>query len=583
MGSAAGIFTSAVNVPQREVWAAVRAVWASAFTPLVAAYARAVPGTATPSLAIAVIVQRFVAGQRATIYTRPPRGPLVDDVWVQRDSTLTHGTRDAHDPLITLALAAERAVAATAGADVELILDGEAIWLVQARPLAHPPTRRPTRAPPDSLLAALRSRSDGPWHWDIAHNPSPLSSAQSGLVELVDRAGLGAYHLATVAGYLYAQRRATTHSALEITNAEQLEREFVRLESAMAKTLDENPPTLAAALDSYLAFYEIWADQVAPLLAASRASVARVVASIPKDRIELHRALHRRLTQRPHSVAARIAATARGEIKVSTLLDEVGDFAPAWDVAVPTYREQPEALHAAVAAPCIAEPAPADDLGSFVNAGELALACAAVSLGERDDWYFARAQAMVRHALLVTSQRLHLAEDDVFWLPFEDLTADDHWIDIDQLHARARAARNAAARAQQWSMPLTIGGDATFAAMATNDAESWLGHGDGPRVTGIVARVGLADGDSSTATIAPGAVAVARAITPALAVWLRGARAIVSDAGDPLDHGAAIAREFSIPFVSGAAGVWAALEQGDVIEVDGDAGIVRRVTSHPEA
>ena len=578
VGSAAGIFSSAVDVAHADVWSAIRAVWASAFTPLVAAYARATPGTAAPSLAIAVIVQRFISGQRVTIYTRPPRNPTADDVWLQRGGKLTHETRATREPLVTAALTAERVIDATDGADVELIVEGQKIWIVQARPIVHPPARRPALAPPDSLLAALRARGNGTWHWDVAHNPAPLSLAQTGLVELVERHGLGAYHLATVAGYLYAQRREDAHAAIAVTSASLLEREFARLETAMEKILDGEIPSLPAALNGYLAFYAIWADEVAPLLAAARTAVARVVASLPRERADLQRMLRRQLTRRPHSVAARIAAAARGEITFATLLDEVGDFSPAWDVATPTYREQPDALRAAIAAPWSNDDdVQADDLDAHVDARELALAYAAVSLGERDDRYFARAQAMVRRALLATAQRLQLPDDDVFWLPFDALTTDADHVDVVDLHARARAARSAATRAQKWSMPLTIGGgggddDGPFAA----DLDSWTGHGDGAVVTGVVSRVGEADAVATA--IAPGAIAVARTITPSLAVWLRGARAIVSDAGDPLDHGAAIAREFSIPFVAGAAGVWAALQQGDVIEVNGDAGIIRRIT-----
>ncbi len=75
----------------------------------------------------------------------------------------------------------------------------------------------------------------------------------------------------------------------------------------------------------------------------------------------------------------------------------------------------------------------------------------------------------------------------------------------------------------------------------------------------------------------PGRVVVARAITPAIAVLVPGAAGLVSETGGILAHGAAIARELGIPFVVGCSGVWNALVDGDRVEIDGDAGVVRRL------
>jgi phosphoenolpyruvate-protein kinase (PTS system EI component) len=79
-----------------------------------------------------------------------------------------------------------------------------------------------------------------------------------------------------------------------------------------------------------------------------------------------------------------------------------------------------------------------------------------------------------------------------------------------------------------------------------------------------------------TVAVAAGAIAVTRAVTPALAIALEGAAAIVSEYGTPLDHGAAMARELQIPCVVGVPGVYDALVDGEWISVDGDAGTVTR-------
>lgn len=79
------------------------------------------------------------------------------------------------------------------------------------------------------------------------------------------------------------------------------------------------------------------------------------------------------------------------------------------------------------------------------------------------------------------------------------------------------------------------------------------------------------------ATVRRGAIVVAAAITPAMALVIEGAAAMVCEHGSLLDHGAAMARELGIPCVVGCAGIVDAVSDGDWIEVDGDGGRVRRI------
>jgi pyruvate,water dikinase len=67
-----------------------------------------------------------------------------------------------------------------------------------------------------------------------------------------------------------------------------------------------------------------------------------------------------------------------------------------------------------------------------------------------------------------------------------------------------------------------------------------------------------------------GDVIVTRAITPALAVFVIGCAAIISETGGPLDHGAAIARELGIPFIVGCKDAWSLLRDGMHVTIDGD-------------
>src|SRR5262245_31576804 len=59
-GAGAGVFASQVDVAAADVWGAIRAVWASALSPLAAAYARR---RGAARVEVGVIVQRFVPGR----------------------------------------------------------------------------------------------------------------------------------------------------------------------------------------------------------------------------------------------------------------------------------------------------------------------------------------------------------------------------------------------------------------------------------------------------------------------------------------------------------------------------------------
>ena len=68
-----------------------------------------------------------------------------------------------------------------------------------------------------------------------------------------------------------------------------------------------------------------------------------------------------------------------------------------------------------------------------------------------------------------------------------------------------------------------------------------------------------------------------RAVTPALAVFIAGCAALVSETGGLLDHGAALARELGVPCVVGCTDAWSQLLDGTMVLVDGDAGTVAKL------
>lgn len=587
-GAAPGVGRSIAGVAPDDVWAAVRAVWVASLTPLVMLYARARAGQAHTAgdaagdadaglAAPGVVVQRLLGGARTTVYTRPPGRPTADEVWLDvGDGPPRRTDRADADPVVALALAAERAIEAGTGADVELVAgDDGTWWIVQARPLVHPPPRPRRLPPPPLVLAPLRTPVRA-WRRDVTHNPDPLSAAQAGLCERVERAAVAPFHLAVVAGFLYAAPRAGTPAVPAPRTAGELEARYGASAAVVDRALAGADVTLAGALAAYVEAYRELVADIGPTIAAARAVLVERLIAGGADRRRAERQAAELAPRRPSSLVAAVAAVARGELDRAALLALTGDLSPLWDVASPTFAETPLLLDDAVERararplPIFEAPVPAE------LAAEVALARAAADLAERDDLLFARAQATVRRALLATARRLDLAATDVFWLPLDELVAaepgDEAW--RARAAGRAAAARSASARAAAWDMPLVVDGRADGGS-AMPPVESWLGAGVGAHVTGPAARV---DQLGQAARVPRGAVVVARAVTPAVALLVEGAAAIVCEHGSLLDHGAAMARELGVPCVVGCAGITDAVMDGEWLEVDGDGGRVARVS-----
>jgi pyruvate,water dikinase len=580
-GAAAGVFSSRAAVPVDEVWDAIRAVWTSALTPLAAAYARKRGG----AIAVGVIVQEYVAGTSLVVYTRPPGHPTSHEVLVQRADHVSRHSRDdlpreiEHQHAALLALRAETALELPAGVDVELVQlrkqSGFDVaietMVVQARPILHPAPRT-LSAPPPPVLAPL---ADGrTWTWDVAHNPDPLSVAQQGLVERVERAGIAPWSLRVCAGFLYSSPRGeelpVVRDATELrTRANELE---ARLERTIAVDADQVLP-LAEAIERFLAFYAIWAREMSPLISAARTVLPR---TLREQGSAYPDAIAAALIQRSASaVEVTLRAAARGKLDEHDVIARLGVLAPAWDVVAPTFAERPGLLHDAIARAKVPPPPPppaverrsgqyaapaiAEGLEAVIEVARVA-----ADLAERDDVLFARAQYLVRRALLARASELKLRGDDIFWLPLDE-TLSATSIDPDDAQRRAAGARAAAERASQWQMPIVVGADAEPTGPVLR------GTGTGPRIAGRVVRFASL---ASAVAVGPGDIVVTRAVTPALAVLVAGCAALVSETGGLLDHGAALARELGIPCVVGCRDAWTRLTDGMLVTVDGDAGTV---------
>lgn len=84
--------------------------------------------------------------------------------------------------------------------------------------------------------------------------------------------------------------------------------------------------------------------------------------------------------------------------------------------------------------------------------------------------------------------------------------------------------------------------------------------------------------DPQDAHIAPGEILVARHTDPGWVLLFGNAAGVVVERGSLLSHSAIVARELNLPAVVSIPGLLGWLQDGDEIEVDGTAGVVRRLS-----
>ncbi len=125
--------------------------------------------------------------------------------------------------------------------------------------------------------------------------------------------------------------------------------------------------------------------------------------------------------------------------------------------------------------------------------------------------------------------------------------------------------------------PLSRARDRFFGFSASAQAPSeptfLRGHAGSPGTARGPARIvrSLAEADK----LQPGDVLVAETTMPAWTPLFATAAAVVTDTGGVLSHCAVVAREYGIPAVVGARVATRTLRNGQLIEVDGRAGLVR--------
>jgi pyruvate,water dikinase len=168
--------------------------------------------------------------------------------------------------------------------------------------------------------------------------------------------------------------------------------------------------------------------------------------------------------------------------------------------------------------------------------------------------------------------------EQVFDLTLEDLAAaiTDPAIDLRALGARRRAPVERLARAKE--LPALIDSRGRI----YRPPPTPLREGE---LAGQPVSAGMARGpvkvlrSPDEKPLLPGDVLVARATDPGWTPLFVNAAAIILEVGGAMQHGALVAREYGKPCVSGVDDATGRLRDGQQVEVDGAAGVIRTLAS----
>jgi pyruvate,water dikinase len=251
--------------------------------------------------------------------------------------------------------------------------------------------------------------------------------------------------------------------------------------------------------------------------------------------------------------------------------DVVGELVASWDERDELVRQTRSRL--------TGYPAPVRDEFEFL----LAAAQGAVALTEDHNfWIDSHAIQRVRRVFLECGQRLAAqsvlaAPDDVFFLTAAELRislAGPNGMDQRTIVAERRAEM---ARFRVVNPPAELGTrpvkDSPLANRLGSDSLVLRGHAaSSGRVQGVARVLRSLD---EAGRLAPDEVLVTVSLSSSWTPLFATAAAVVTDAGGILSHAAVVAREYRLPAVLGADGATSYIHDGDLVEVDGDRGLVR--------
>lgn len=220
---------------------------------------------------------------------------------------------------------------------------------------------------------------------------------------------------------------------------------------------------------------------------------------------------------------------------------------------------------------------------------------AAVVHEDHNFWIDQRLFYHVRRIILEFGLRLAQAgtlaeENDVFYLTPDELQ-NGRDVPMKRLVQERKAEMERFSRVTPppmlGTMPafeMTDGGSMVRALFKGEMSPANTGNGEANMVKGLAGSAGVARGTArvihslaEAGKLQPGDVLVAASTEPPWTPFFATASAIVTDFGGVLSHSAVVAREYRIPAVVGTGNATTTFQDGQLIEVDGNAGTVRVV------
>jgi pyruvate,water dikinase len=201
-------------------------------------------------------------------------------------------------------------------------------------------------------------------------------------------------------------------------------------------------------------------------------------------------------------------------------------------------------------------------------------------LRERCRQHVARGLAMMRTVAIDVDRRLRRAEpvleaDSALHLTLDELGLAVAKSQVD-LAPIVRARRADLAMARGGPEPPAVFRGTPFPIYPASRDEVFLGlAASSGTAEGPVVRVG--ERLEGIERFSPGAVLVVKNLDIGLAGLFFAASAVVAELGTPLSSSVVVARDCAIPVVTGVAGAWVRLRDGQTVRVNGDDGTVAEV------
>jgi pyruvate,water dikinase len=182
--------------------------------------------------------------------------------------------------------------------------------------------------------------------------------------------------------------------------------------------------------------------------------------------------------------------------------------------------------------------------------------------------------------------------DDIYWLEQAEVEACAHNLEqgagLENLSARVEERKAFNKKAGQETPPPMMPMKKKYMGI---DTSIWLAETESNRTSNVLKGVPTSAGKVTAPScvlrdpedfsrMRPGDVLVAGTTTPAWTPLFAMASAVVTDIGGPLSHGSIVAREYGIPAVMGTGVATRRIHSGQVITVDGGAGVVLLSNGH---